>query len=158
MGGENMIDLSFLVNENGREVNKMKTSVIIVTLFFLSCLGLAQEATMTAKPQVKQGEKVTFTVKVKPAPNVNGTVRVEAKSTNGSSVINADGALAADGTSTNPEATIPLEGPTGKWTVTNVYFIPYAADAKKLTASNLPSFEVVPRKTILPDSAVVELK
>jgi hypothetical protein len=137
----------------------MKTSAAFVTLLFLSCFGLAQEATMTAKTsQVKQGEKVTFTVKVKPAPNVNGTVRVEAKSTNGSSVINADGALAADGTSTDPEGTIPLEGPTGKWTVTNVYFIPYAADAKKLTASNLPSFEVVPRKTVLPDSAVVELK
>ena len=138
----------------------MKTLTTIVTMFLLASITSAQQATMTAKPhEVKEGESVSFTVKVEPAPNVRGTVRVIATSaTNSSSTIVADGGLGVDATSTDTSGIIPLEGPVGKWTVTDVVFIPYAGPAKKLTATNLPSFEVTPRKVVEPNSAVVEVK
>jgi hypothetical protein len=138
----------------------MKTLATIVTMFLFASIVSAQtQAAMTAKfHEVKQGEIISFSVKVEPAPNVHGTVRVIAKSANGTAAIVADGGLQEGKTSADTEATIPLDGPIGTWTVTEVQFIPYASPAKKLGAMNLPSFEVTARKTIEPDSAVVEVK
>ena len=155
-----MLDsLRKLLRLKGRKENKMKTLATIVTMFLFASVASAQEATMMAKShQVKQGDTITFTVKVNPAPNVQGTVRVDARSANGNGVINATGGLAPDGTTTNSTATVAPDAPTGKWTVTEVMFIPTGGSGKTLTVRNLPSFEVTPRTLVEPDSAVVEVK
>jgi proline racemase len=138
----------------------MKTAATLVAMFLFGSIASAQtQAAMTAKlHEVKQGDTLAFTVKVEPAPNVRGTVRVLAKPASGDFAINFDGVLEANGKTTDPSGVISLDAPTGKWTVTQVSFIPYSGNPKTLTVTNLPSFEVTARKVVEPDSAVVEVK
>ena len=137
----------------------MKKLAVIVTMFLFASIASAQEATMTTKlHEVKQGDTLIFTVKVEPAPNVQGTISVLVQPTGGGLTVATNGSLAADGKTTDPSGVIPLDAPTGKWTVTQVFFTPYAGNRKELTSKNLPSFEVSPRKVLEPDSAVVEVK
>ena len=124
-------------------------------------IASAQEATMTAKSaRVEQSRSITFTVKrVEPAPNVMGDILIYAQPASGGPELNGGNTLPAGQESIDVSISIPIDVLTGKWTVVRVVFAPSSGGPRKtLNVTNLPSFEVIPHKAILPDSAVVEVK
>lgn len=107
-----------------------------------------------------KGEVIPFSITVKPAPNTGGAVTIYAKSTTSEMQTNAGQGIAPNQNSIdNLGLTIPIDGTPGKWAVTRVTFTPSAGGAvKSLNVATLPSFEVIERKSVEPDSAVVEVK
>jgi hypothetical protein len=140
----------------------MKTVATIVAMFLFASVASAQtQAAMATKlHEVKQGAVIPFDITVKPAPNLQGHVTLYAKSDTSGMETNAGQGINPDQSAIQSFAlTIPTNATTGKWTVARVMFRPDAGGPEKsLNVALLPSFEVVERKAVEPDSAVVEVK
>jgi hypothetical protein len=139
----------------------MKTLATIVTMLLFASIVSGQDAALKPKlHEVKQGEAIPFNITVKPAPNVGGSLTIYAKSVSSDMKISGGQGMGPNqNTIDNLALSIPIDGTPGKWTVTRVTFTPSPGGTiKDLNVADLPSFEVVERKTVEPDSAVVEVK
>lgn len=139
----------------------MKKLATIVTMFLFASIASAQDATMKPKlHEVKQGDVIPFSITVKPAPNVGGSLNIVVKSDTSEKQTSGGGSLGANQNSIDPiNVTIPIDATIGKWTVAQVIFNPGpGGKAKSLNLADMPSFVVTERQTVEPDSAVVEVK
>ncbi len=135
---------------------------MFAALFFSSCL-LAQtnQAAMATSPhKVKQGEQVTISVKVSPAPNVPGRldIYVAPEGSTSLGVNGGNGLSAGQSTAGDIGITIPIDAKLGEWKVIRVVFQPGSSAQHELTISGSAVFEVVKHDTVLPTSADVQVK
>ena len=130
-------------------------------MFLFASIASAQDAAMKPKlHEVRQGEVIPFSITVKPAPNVSGSLSISMKSDTSEMLTNGGVSIGANQTSIDSlNVTIPIDATIGKWTVTQVIFNPGpGGKAKNLNLEDMPSFVVTERKTVEPDSAMVEVK
>lgn len=142
-------------------MNRGLATALAVLLFGSGLLAQSNQATMIANPhKVRQGEEITFQVKINPGSNVAGSVNVFI-APEGTTALNLNGGNGLGSGQTNVGdigITIPIDATLGSWRVIKVRFQPPNSAARDLAVSGSTIFEVVKRDTVLPTSANVQVK
>jgi len=119
--------------------------------------GQAAGAVRMENAKVTQGENMTMEVTLDQAPSLSGSVYVTALpdgATNGGITLNC--VIGSSQKACLVGTRVPLDAKLGRWTVSEIGFVPLAGAPKALSKHGDSSFEVIAHGPIvLPDSATV---
>lgn len=145
-------------------LQNMKSLLVLVFLISATVVLAAQDkpqASVSAKPkQIEQGNAVTISVKLSPAPSIDGIIVVSvAQENEPTQTVHFNSGVPHDQSNIDVSVPIPPEAKTGMWKVVLVEFLaPNATKMEPLNLVGTARFEVVKHEVRLPKTADVQVK